>query len=136
MFKSSIYFHLIISNCWALVKTSPGAWLNVTFFLDSKPLFIGLHQNLFLLHYKMMREKCIMLWFKELTYFYMHHKMKILLSAGNIFNPQLLFTMIWFTCNVSFQRNSNNFDTFTVICKSMVIITSMFFLNYISQPLF
>ena len=32
MFKSSIYFHLIISNCWALVKTSPGAWLKVTFF--------------------------------------------------------------------------------------------------------
>ena len=72
-----------------------------------------------------------MLWFKELTYFYMHHNMKIMLSAGNIFNPQLLFTMIWFTCNVSFQHNSNNFDTFTVICKSMVIITSMFFLNYI-----
>ena len=59
---------------------------------------------------------------------------EIMLSAGNIFNPQLLFTMIWFTCNVSFQRNSNNFDTFTVICKSMVIITSMFFLNYIFNP--
>ena len=82
----------------------------------------------------MMREKCIMPWFKELTYFYMHHNMKIMLSAGNIFNPQLLFTMIWFTCNVSFQHNSNNFDTFTVICKSMVIITSMFFLNYIFNP--
>ena len=130
-----IYFHLIITNCWALVKTSPGAWLNVTFFSWWQTTFYWVTSKLVSTPLQNdEREKCIMLWFKELTYFYMHHKMKILLSAGNIFNPQLLFKMIWFTCKVSFQHNSNNFDTFTVICKSMVIITSMFFLNYIFNP--
>ena len=136
MFKSCIYFHLIISNCWGLIETSPRAWLNVTFFswwqttfywVTSKLVSTPLQNDEREMHHAMIQRVDLFLYAPQY---------EIMLSAGNIFNPQLLFTMIWFTCNVSFQRNSNNFDTFTVICKSMVIITSMFFLNYISQPLF
>ena len=134
MFKSCIYFHLIILNCWTLVKTSSGAWSNVAFFswwqttfywVTSKLVSTPLQNDEREMHHAMIQRVDLFLYAPQY---------EIMLSAGNIFNPQLLFTMIWFTCKVSFQHNSNNFDTFTVICKSMVIIISMFFWTIFLTP--
>ena len=127
---SSDYFELLSfgkNKPWSLIECN-------VFFLMANHFLLGYIKTCFYSITKWWEREMHHAMIQRVDLFLYAPQYEIMLSAGNIFNPQLLFTMIWFTCKVSFQHNSNNFDTFTVICKRMVIITSMFFLNYIFNP--